>query len=537
MRKINLLHVGEFSKLNTGYSSIADNLLTRFHRSGKYNIVELAAYIQPNDPRIQQVPWKVIGNAPINEQEAQHYGSNPIFQFGKFRFEEVCMRESIDLVMAYRDPWMDEFIIESPFRNYYNFVWSPTTDARPAQKSWVSQYCRADAVFSYTDWGFNLLKEQGQDRIPLVGVVTPPPDEVYQPVRNKKQIREMFGLDPNNLYVLICARNQKRKLYSDLFEAFAKFLKTAPIIVTSKAYLICHTSVPDQGWDMAGILNEFGVSSRVLFSYKCRSCGKPFINHFQDARSCCDNCGKFEKMTPNTQIGFSKEEMNLVHNLPDVYVQYSLAESPGLPILSSVACGVPTMVVNYSGMEDFVKKLKCVPINIQRFVRESESGRYFAMPDNDNFIEKLSQILQEPAQLRERRGMEHMRLAKQCYNWDRCASAWMNVFDKITPKDWNETWGSPPKLMNPATQIPDGLDNARFVEWAIVNVLGDRSKIGGFMNMKTLADLNTGQVQNGTTYVPYTRQNVMHQFTSMRNEINHWEQIRYNYSLQNKSVG
>jgi len=56
----------------------------------------------------------------------------------------------------------------------------------------------------------------------------------------------------------------------------------------------------------------------------------------------------------------------------DIYIQLSNSEGIGMPSIEAAACGVPIFVVNYSGMEDLVKKLKATPIKVQKLFTESE---------------------------------------------------------------------------------------------------------------------------------------------------------------------
>jgi glycosyltransferase involved in cell wall biosynthesis len=45
--------------------------------------------------------------------------------------------------------------------------------------------------------------------------------------------------------------------------------------------------------------------------------------------------------------------LSLVYQMSDVFIMSSLGESPGLPLLESMACGVVPVVTDYSGPTDF----------------------------------------------------------------------------------------------------------------------------------------------------------------------------------------
>ena len=49
----------------------------------------------------------VYSNTPSNDQERKIYDSNPNNAFGLWRFNHVVLDFKPDIVLTYRDPWMD----------------------------------------------------------------------------------------------------------------------------------------------------------------------------------------------------------------------------------------------------------------------------------------------------------------------------------------------------------------------------------------------------------------------------------------------
>src|SRR5690606_11958664 len=96
-------------------------------------------------------------------------------------------------------------------------------------------------------------------------------------------------------------------------------------------YLYCHTSYPDLGWDIPALLKEFGLSSRVLFTYVCKNCGNAFPTFFQDAVAPCTRCGKPSAGLSNVQTSVNSETLATSYNLFDVYVQYANSGGFGVP--------------------------------------------------------------------------------------------------------------------------------------------------------------------------------------------------------------
>ena len=61
MRKKRIIFCTEATFLNTGYSTYTREILNYLHSTNKYELAELAAYAQDNDPRAAGIPWKFYG--------------------------------------------------------------------------------------------------------------------------------------------------------------------------------------------------------------------------------------------------------------------------------------------------------------------------------------------------------------------------------------------------------------------------------------------------------------------------------------------
>ena len=265
-RKTKILLCNEASFLNTGYATYGRELMKRLYASNKYDIAEFSTYAGATDPRFKSIPWKTYSNLPDenSQEEKDIYQANVSYQFGEFKFEHVLLDFQPDIVVDIRDWWMLEFAERSPFRRLFHWVIMPTVDAAPQNEQWLATYSSADAVFNYSDWGYELLKKQGGGQINCVGSAPPSSDAAYIPVPNKDVHKSRMGLNPKCKIVGTIMRNQRRKLYPDLFESFRKFLDKTN---DPDTYLYCHTCYPDIGWDIPRLLKQYGIASRVILTW------------------------------------------------------------------------------------------------------------------------------------------------------------------------------------------------------------------------------------------------------------------------------
>ena len=544
MYKKKVLFCSEASYLNTGYSTMTHEILLRLHNTGKYDIAELATYGMAKDPRIYDIPWTFFPNMPTpgNTDEQQAYESKSSNQFGEWKFEETCLKFRPDVVIDFRDPWMCQFELYSPFRRFYQLLWMPTVDAYPQDAAWLSDYSRADAVLTYTNFGARTLTRQAGNSIKQVGVASPGIDTTtFFPAKDKAAHKKSMGFSPDKMIIGTVIRNQKRKLYPDILDIFQKFLEKAPIEIAKKSYLYLHTAYPDVGWNIPQLLKEFGVSHRVLFTYLCRHCNYITGGQYCDVYVTCPRCKTNNLITPNPQHGLSRQHLAQIYNLMDVYLQYSVSEGFGIPVLEAAACGVPVMVVNYSGMEDFPETIGAIPIRPLKCPKEVETHRNMAVPDNNQCIDELIKFMSLPKTVQQKKGIETYMKCKAHYDWNTIIKVWEQSIDNLPTKPHLETWESPPQIYSQHLVMPDNLSNEDFVRWAIINIANEPSLINSYIESKFIKDLNYGQMSEFTGY-PYfsdlsaigvrpkmrefNRDNIIKEMMNFINHKNYWEEKR-----------
>lgn len=488
MRKKKILWVNEASFLATGYATYGREVMKRMHETGKYEIAELSCYCNYNDQRAASIPWRVYPNLPRPEEE-EIFKRDSHNLFGKWKFESVCIDFKPDYVIDIRDFWMWFFESESPFRRFFRHIIMPTVDSVPQQEIWLNHFAKADRVLTYQDWSYEYLAQF--DNINLVGSAPSAGNDVYSP-KDKAETKKKIGIPENTKVIGTMMRNQMRKLYPQLFQDFRKFLDQSR---RDDIILLCHVSYPDNnGWDIPDLLNEYGLGSKVVFSYICSNCGNIKIDRYEDIHSVCGRCGKDSMVFPSVEIPFNDNAMSDLFNCMDLYVQYSCAEGLGMPQIEAAACGVPVMSVNYSGMKDIVEKTGGYPIDYV-LSKELQTGSMRAIPKSFSFISSLVKFFSLSDEERSQKSIETRQKYEENYgSWDRIADVWMKIIDECPMPEYD--WGAAPQYKPIITEVPDGMSDTNFVRWLMKNIWKDEFDVNNYMELDLIKKLGLKHEKN-----------------------------------------
>lgn len=521
MSKKKILLCNDASFSFTGFAKYGREVLSRLHRNPNFEIAELGCYANVNDKRDMELPWKFYPNAVSSEHpEYQMYKSGSQNQFGRWRFERVLLDFKPDIVFDIRDPWMMSFEGASPLRPFFHWSIMPTVDSIPQQADWLYFFSNADSVFTYSDWAVDVLRKEGRSSINLIGSTPPGCDiETYKPVEDKLSHKKSMSFDPDSKIIGTIMRNQSRKLYPDLFEAFSRLLSNLKSSgdheIANKTFLYVHTSYPDNGWDIPELLQEYEIGNKVLFTYICQreDCGKPFCSFFKDAKTVCPNCNNVSAMLPNTTYGLNPTQLASVINTFDLYVQYAVCEGFGMPQVEAASCGVPVMSVDYSAMEDIVRKLDGYPLVVERMFNDLGTRSKRALPNNVLAAKKMEAFLKMSDEQILMARKNARQAVENHYTWDRTAKIWEEHFESLELTGLQGKWDAPIRPMRQFPAIPnEQMHNADFVNWAILNIMQEPSLIGTKFAMDHTSNLNNSFRRSGNQIITWRREDLINEF-------------------------
>ena len=516
----------------TGFGKIGKELISRFHDSGKYDICEIGCYGHPKDPRAAMIPWEYYPATPTDPKLLERYNSSIYGQFGETVFDYVCEKFRPDICLVWRDFWMDSFIDKSPYRKYFKWIWCPTVDGEPQKIEWLDEYSRVDKLLTYSRYGKDLLEEQSYGKIRPVGILAPGVNhEIFKPLDvSKEDLRNSLGLKSDIFVVTSVMRNQKRKLFPDLIRGFTKFLEICgerDPELANKTFLYLHTSYPDVGYDISRHILENNLGHKIITTYKCRhqSCGKWFVDYFNGEIQSCKHCGLFSAGMTNTQDGISDQDLCVIYNISDIYVQYSIAEGFGCPIAEAKSCGIPALAVDYSAMSEQVECDGCAKIPVQRSFDEAviETEQERALPDNDAFAQILYDTIQSNKGKEKAIATIVRKNVVDNHSFERSYNLLKNIVDSMDIHDRKETWDSGGLILKVPQRVPEIRENSQFVNWVFENFFPHRPDWhNSVWKNNFVKGLNCGYIDGRNGKQKFDRNELLKIATTMVNNHNHF---------------
>lgn len=528
MPKIKILSVGECSYLSSGYARYNHGLLTELHKNPNYEIMEFGLSYNPTFNQADSIPWRFIPNVlPQHRvidnhqklEEWKNWAQNPINALGGPLFNSILLETQPDIVIANQDDWNLRYIIDSPYRHIFKTVLLFACDSSPQKWDWIESMSRTDAVMTYTHWAKEMV--ESQSKVKVSGVASPSCQESFQPL-DKGKCRESFGLNPKSKIIGTVMRNQIRKKFPTLFEAFRKYLDNTN---SRDTWLWVHSKYPDNSWDFPQLIQLYEIADRVLFTYTClnQNCKNTFCGVYQDVVQ-CPNCKELSGCHPGSNQGISSEDLCRIYNCFDVSCLISSREGYGIPTTESASCGVPLIVTDFAALKDAVKYLGAEPVRVQSTDKDIQSGQLNAITDLDHLVEVFTKFFIKPENVRKTLGKRARLLFEQSGGWEKCARVWSDAIENVyTPANWKA-----PLRINQTPQIDYNMSNENFARW-LISFCGMTDRLNSVYENEIVRSLIHGSranlVGNGINS-PYNKDIAYNEFRQVNEFRNHWETIR-----------
>ena len=218
---------------------------------------------------------------------------------------------------------------------------------------------------------------------------------------------ELKGREKRFIYIGIFQNNGARKRIERLLKAYALLINESKQL-KDRTRLHLHTlPISIQGVNLIKIISELGINDNVTFSY-----------------------GAFRSS------GWSETGLNVLYNLADVNVSASSSEGFGLPILESMACGVPNIGPDCSSFTELIGNENDTDLSKNRgLLAKIEShvmiqdGSERALVDEYDLALKMKKMYIDD-DLRELFGINAEKWVKQ-WTWEKICKDWNKLLESV----------------------------------------------------------------------------------------------------------
>lgn len=526
MTKKRILFCGESSHLPTGFGNYTREILNRLYATHKYDIAELSCFRNPEVLKTE--PWKIYPVVPSKDDPFKKtYDSQKGCAFGQILFELALLDFKPDIVIDVRDFWYFTYQENSNLRRFFHWMIAPAYDSSPQSINAVDMYRSADSLLFHSEWAMNdMINRNFYNDKNIKGVVNDAVDStVFYPINKKKSIlKNEYGIDNKSFIIGSVMRNQKRKLIPDLFNVLNKLIESNP---AKNILLYLNTTEPEtSGWNIPVLLLEFNVQNNVLLTYKCDSCKRFFPSLYKGINTQCHYCDKNSRII-NTVNGITQEQLNIVYNLFDVYIQYSICEGFGIPQAEAASCGVPVITVDHGAMGEIGKNLNAGLVRVQKIFKETDVGNDRVYPDNTHCQEIIQSFIDMDKSSLYQKGKETRDLLISKYSWDKTAKTFESIIDSIELIGDQGKWDSISSLPStPVTSLPNIDSNREFIYYIIDNMICDQDLKKTSFIEEMIYHLDSGLSLNHDNKVTYSRQLAIQNLQNYFNNKNGIEQMR-----------
>ena len=393
-QKIKILFMSDWC--DTGFGTVSKEICARLADMEVFEVHVIGWHSQPAN-----IPEAAANKIQLHTTQFW----NAADQFGLHTYSAYVEKIRPQVVITLGDPWMVDHVSNDPLREDYTWIAYMPIDRDVISRSWRRMMKKPDVLVLYSEFGRQIVNESipfRNARVILHGVdrmvfkpwypegtdEDTPHDELME---KRKEMTLGSNFSGNPFIVGWVGRNQVRKAMPRTIRAFKAFN--------------CATWTDRQRVDVRGDDGEIEKSytaeefCRTKQCFRCDICpafqqreetlnsriylhttrgntddgqDRPGIGWLVDELAERHKLHGRVGMTPGLRAikGLPRAALAQIMNCFDVHLFLSHSEGFGLPIAESLACGVPTLVTDYSSMPELVEQgggVKIRPIDFYTF--------------------------------------------------------------------------------------------------------------------------------------------------------------------------
>ena len=471
-RKKKVIIHSNFCKAFTGFGKHKKNLLKYLHKTGKYEIVELANAHNKHADLLKNMPWKTLGTLPTDPQVLKKIQRDQTrlrnAGYGQELIDEIIKEEKPDIYLGVEDIWAFSGFTKKPWWNEVNCIIHTTLDSLPLLPEAIEAAPDIKNYFVWAGFAEKEMKKLGFNHVKTVhGIVQN--DHFFRiEDKKRKELRSKFKLQ-DDFVIGFVFRNQLRKSVPNLLDGFKIFTTKNP---NSKAKLLLHTHW-GEGWDIKRLLDEKKIDpNSVVTTYFCPACSQYEIKSFEGNGIDCGHCSASKSChTTNIKHGVNEKQLNEIYNLMDAYCHPFTSGGQEIPIQEAKLTELVTLVTNYSCGEDC-----CTPESgglPLEWAEYREPGTQFikASTSAKSIASQLEFVFNMGEDARRQMGKKARKFVIDNYSPEVIGKFFEDCFDKMPFVDWSNIDLTKVEKRNPDYEPSEELSNSDWLLALYKNML------------------------------------------------------------------
>ena len=387
---LKIFYSGDSPTVNTGFGIVAKNILNRLHAKG-HEIKGLGVnyYGEPYDHK--EVPYDIW---PCDKG-----GVTEIFGHAKLWW--LIEKEDPDLLFFLNDPWViSDYLKHKPPQLNPKMVAYFPIDAGPLKPEWGKMLTdKFEAQICYSHFAEHIVTDSNGGKRPknLHQIYHGVDTKTFFPF-NQGEARRLLEIPEESFVIGMVARNQFRKRFDLIINAFSKFAADKP-----EAKLYLHTALKDIGFDIPDLARQYGINDKLILTA---------------------DVGPAQGVPTST--------LNLIYNTFDINALISTGDGFGLPVAESMATGCPQVVSDHSCLRELALESGGLRVkNAAWIANTSGINTWGGISDVDDIVDKFEFLYRNP-EIRKKLSLEaYEYITQPQFDWDNIVTQFEDIFKRI----------------------------------------------------------------------------------------------------------
>lgn len=243
-----------------------------------------------------------------------------------------------------------QFAQQRPFK----YVGIMPVEAPPLSMSWAMILGQMDKPLIITQFGADEAQKAGIASAEHIQIGIDTESWIMPTADEKKKLRKALGID-DSFCILTVADNQERKNLAASLEAFADFSRDKDDV----KYLLVTREHNPVGWTLRDYALELGINNSKLLIF---------------------------------ERGMSFKELWSLYAASDCFMLTSKAEGLGMPVLESMAVGLPSIGTRCTGMEELLGDNRGILVDYEYTHRDPFGNAFRYWVDKDKVSMSLEHL-------------------------------------------------------------------------------------------------------------------------------------------------